>query len=73
MSAKRDSCLAAALFDLLDRTGAEIERHIDDIERKAARRTLGTALLGVAVALSVVLGGLGAFIALFVVLVTLLH
>ncbi len=64
---------AAPIFDAMDGAGAEIERQADSVELIAAGRPLGSAILGAGIALSVILGGLGTFIIVWLILVKLLN
>jgi hypothetical protein len=54
---------------MLDRLGTQLQHLIDSAELRAANRRPGPALLGVALAIVVVLAGIGVFIAVFAVLV----
>ncbi len=62
---------ATRMFAMADRIGRDLERRIDDIEARMSERRFGSALLGIGIALSVIAGGLGAFGAIFLVLVKL--
>jgi len=55
------------------RFGDRLQREIEGIELGAARRPFGSALLGIALALAVVLGGTVVFVVVFIVLVGILH
>jgi hypothetical protein len=54
---------------VLDRLGARLENLIDSAEISAADRRIGPALVGVGLAIVVFAAGIGAFIAVFAVLV----
>jgi hypothetical protein len=49
--------------------GEELQGALDEIELRAGRRRLGPLLLGVALAVGVIVGGLATFSAVFVLLV----
>ena len=54
----------------LDNVGAALERQLDAIEHRFGARPIGSAVLGVLLALGVIAGGLATFVAVLAVLVT---
>jgi hypothetical protein len=54
---------------MLDTMGGQLESLIDYVELAAARRRFGPPFVGVALAVGVIAGGLGLFVAVFAVLV----
>ena len=56
-----------------NKQGERIQTRIDAIELSAAQRPLGSILLGVAVAIAVVLGGIAAFLVVLAVLVGIIR
>lgn len=57
---------------MLDQFGHRLQDALDTIEETAGRSGVGSVLLGVALAIGVVVSGIVAFIAIFVVLVELI-
>jgi hypothetical protein len=55
----------------LDQLGANIERAVDGIDRYASAHLVGSLLLGSALALAALAGGVAAFIVVLVALVKL--
>lgn len=54
---------------MLDRLGARLEKLLDSAEIRAADRRVGPALVGVGLAIVAMAAGVGAFIAVFAILV----
>ena len=69
----RNTGPAAPIFDAMDTVGAQIEQQANMVEMLAAGRPLGSALLGAGIAFGVIIGGLSAFVIVFLILVKVLN